>query len=71
MEREGEAGLIVGGWRQGRREGRVGTASCLPLLPEPEEEGYSEQDDDGGARQDHIHVANVETLEVDRVQGAT
>ena len=70
MEREGEAGLIVGGWRQGRRTGRVGTTTCLTLLPEPEEEGYSQEDDDGGARQDHIHVANVEPLQVDRVQGA-
>ena len=64
MEREG--GLVVGGGHQGRRMGWGGTTSRFTLLPVPKEEGDSEQDDNGGARQDDIHVSNMEPLQVDR-----
>ena len=58
---------------EGRAGGRAGVAQHpeLPFFQNPQEEGDSEQDDDGGARQDEIHVSNMETLQVDRVQVAT
>ena len=69
MEREG--GLVVGGRSQGRRTGWGSTASRFTLLPVPKEKCDSKQDDNGGARQDDVHVSNMEPLQVDRVLVAT
>ena len=64
---EGERGLVESGRSLGRRTGRGSTASRFPRFPVPKEECDAKQDDDGSARQNDVHVTNVEPLHVDRI----
>lgn len=59
--------MVVGGSGWARRGSRGEAAACLPCLPVPQEEKDAEQYDHGGAREDDVHVADVETLHVDGI----